>query len=101
MHIISRNYFFSSESYLQKIDGIQQCTSLHRIEIPLSVEVIEKYGFYGCTSLRVVVIHAGCRMRANERLRANRVFMIYEDGDVKASRSLFHLGVEGRQRARR
>jgi hypothetical protein len=92
---------FSSESHLREISGFEQCTSLHRIEIPSSVEVITLTVFFSCPSPRVVVIHAGCQMKRNEGLRAIRPFIVYETDDVKASRSLFHLGVGGRRRARR
>jgi hypothetical protein len=91
----------SLESHTRGIWGFGQCTSLHRIEIPSSVEVIESTAFFLCPSLRVVVIHAGCRMRRNGRLRAIRPFIVYEEDDMKASRSLFHLGVGGKRWTRR
>jgi hypothetical protein len=63
--------------------------------------MIGEYGFFECTSLRVVIIHAGCRMREAEQLRTIRPFLVYEKDDMKESRSLIHLGVGGRRRAMR
>jgi hypothetical protein len=80
---------------------ILKCKALHRIEIPSSVEVIKKSGFFLCPSLRVVIIDAGCRMRISEAFRAIRLFLVSEDEDMKESRSLAHLDVGGRRKARR
>jgi hypothetical protein len=99
---------------VKKISEFRECTSLCRIEIPSSVEVIGEYGFRGCTSLNeivfssdshvkevhgfggstslhVVIIHAGCRMKQNKRFRTIKPFLVYDDSDMIASRRRDHL----------
>jgi hypothetical protein len=84
--------YFSFNSHLKVIDGLGGCISLCRIEIPSSVEKIGWHGFRGCTSFRVVIIRAGCRMSANGGLRMIKPFLIYEEDDMKKHRNLIHLG---------
>jgi hypothetical protein len=107
---------------LREIDGFYGCTSLSRIEIPSSVEVIgsngftecrslttvifaseshliERGGFRDCPSLHVVIIRAGCRLRRKEGLQNVRAFVISEDEyeNKKPSRREVHLGIGGRK----
>jgi hypothetical protein len=48
---------------LKKISGFRKCTSLCRIEIPSSVEVIQTSGFFGCTSLNELIFSSGSHLR--------------------------------------
>jgi hypothetical protein len=58
--------------------------------------VIYVVAFFGCTSLRVVIIGTGCRLREKTGLKNIKTFIGYEDqNDVKAGRRLFHLGLGG------
>jgi hypothetical protein len=108
---------FSSDSQLREISGFQQCRSLHRIEIPSSVEVIWKNSFSNCTLLRVVIIRARCQIRNNEGFRNLHPFIVYgnessdadadadtnanandnKDENVKNYRRQVHLGLGSRQ----
>jgi hypothetical protein len=83
---------FSSDSHLREIYRFRGCTSLCRIEIPSSVEMIASEGFHGCTSLRVVIISTRCRMKENAGFRNIKPFLVDEGDDVKACRRLVHLG---------
>jgi hypothetical protein len=83
---------FSSDSQIKEISGFEGCTSLCRIEIPSSVEVINSCGFDRCTSLRVGIIHTGCRMKQNGGFRKLKPFLVHEDSDLKESRHFIHLG---------
>jgi hypothetical protein len=84
---------FSSDIHLREISGFGNCTSLCRIEIPSSVEVIRKYGFTSCQLLRVVIFQAGCRIRKNGGLKRIKTFLVYEQKDMKGRRRLLHHGI--------
>jgi hypothetical protein len=88
--ILLREITFASNSHLRQISGFDGCTSLPQIEIPSSVEDVD--GFRMCNSLRVVILHAGCRVRRNEGFRLAHPFLVHDDEAVKSCRRLFHLG---------
>jgi hypothetical protein len=46
---------FASDIDLKQIDGLHKCTSLGRIAIPSSVEILSGGGFSECISLTEVV----------------------------------------------
>jgi hypothetical protein len=94
---VPNEVIFSSDTDLREIHGFWKCRSLYRIEIPSSVEVIGESGFFFCTSLRIIALHAGCRMRENQRLQTLSPFLVYEDDDIKESRRLIHLGSKRRK----
>jgi hypothetical protein len=48
---------------LREIDGFGYCTSLCRIEIPSSGEMIRPNGFVGCRSLRTVIFSSESHLR--------------------------------------
>jgi hypothetical protein len=54
---------FASDSNLRKIDGFCDCTSLCRIDIPSSVEIIFCPGFSKCRSLADVVLASDSHLR--------------------------------------
>jgi hypothetical protein len=94
---------FSSDSHLLEICGFTECISLCRIEIPSSVVRVGSGGFFGSTSLHVVMIRAGCRMRENDGLRKIRAFVVHESAsaseseseDMKQSHRHIHQGIGG------
>jgi hypothetical protein len=75
---------------LREIFGFRNCTSLCRIEIPSSVEVIGEYGFKSCQLLRVVIFPTGCRIRMHGGLKRIKTFLVYEQEDMKRRRRLLH-----------
>jgi hypothetical protein len=48
-------FFFVADSVVRYIDDFEKCTSLYRIDLPSSVEVIDAHGFFGCTSLSEII----------------------------------------------
>jgi hypothetical protein len=54
---------FASNSRLRAIHGFDSCTSLCRIEIPASVQIISIFGFMGCSSLNEIVFASNSRLR--------------------------------------
>jgi hypothetical protein len=86
------SFLFSSDSHLKEIVGFRGCTSLCRIEIPSSVETIGIGAFFGSTSLRVIIIRPGCRIRGNTGLHMIKSFLGHEDDDLKECRRLVHPG---------
>ena len=53
-YTMSSNYYYGVFAY---------CTSLTSIEIPASVETIEKYAFKGCTALTTVTFEKGSQLK--------------------------------------
>jgi hypothetical protein len=54
---------FSSGSHLKEIGAFCDCTSLSRIEIPSSIEVITFNGFLGCRSLKEIALSSDSHLR--------------------------------------
>jgi hypothetical protein len=46
---------FASDSYVQEIDGFHKCTSLCRIELPVSIKAIDCFGLSGSISVDKVL----------------------------------------------
>jgi hypothetical protein len=82
---------FSSDSQVKEINGFGKCRLLCQIELPPSLQIVS--GFFKCTRLRIIIIHAGCRLKVNSGIRNIRPFIVHEDHNVKHSRRLIHLGI--------
>jgi hypothetical protein len=54
---------FQQNCHVREIGGFRYCDSLNRIEIPMSIEVIDDQGFYDCKSLREVVFSSNSYLR--------------------------------------
>jgi hypothetical protein len=61
---------FSTAGHLRQIKGFQACTSLCRIEIPSSVEIISSNGFDHCTSLNELVFSTASHLRTIDGFQA-------------------------------
>jgi hypothetical protein len=58
-----REILFSSDRHVKAIHDFYGCTSLGRIEIPSSVEVIRICGFNGCTWLKAIVFSSDTNIK--------------------------------------
>jgi hypothetical protein len=48
---------------VKEIGGFGSCTSLCRIVIPSSVEIISQLGFYSCSALKEVIFASDCHVK--------------------------------------
>ena len=60
---IGGGYYFSNSSNSYYYGTFSDCTALTSIEIPASVETIEKAAFMGCSKLATVIFEKGSQLR--------------------------------------
>jgi hypothetical protein len=78
------------------ITGCGEWTSLCRIEIPLSVQVIDESGFSQCTSFRKVTFAVKSRVRIIKGFNRCAPFLVHQNKDcMEQNRRRLHVSAHG------